>query len=311
MGRATRLMEQAKDRFKADCVAAARCLQRIGPLANRLITNIVHSNDGALLSILRQRYKSGSYYAERRVRLGPNHVHAFITRKDGTVEDCGISCNLLTNIGRDVFSNWIGGAIPNAQNNPATTVTGTAVTGTGSTWTASNLGTPQLGLAGFRIYMPVTNITTQPVYGNIVSNTTSVATIDQWWTSADGVGTTPANTNNFIIGAGGIASVRFMGMTTNSSAASASDTTLPSEQTTNGGGRALATYAHTYGAATHTLQKAFSITGTITAVHKMGLFVCLTSAGADPLIFETVLNQDATVGNGDTLTITDTITVSG
>lgn len=270
--------------------------------------NGVH--DGIEL-LLNRRDRRGRQYLQNRVRLGPNHVHAFITHADGSITDLGISQNLLTNIGRDVWANWIGGAIPNAQNNPATTVTATAVTGTGSTWTASNLATPQLGLAGFRIYMPLTNITTQPVYGNIVSNSTSVATIDQWWTSADGVGTTPANTNNFIIGAGGIASVRFMALTTNSSAASAANTTLASEITASGGGRALATYAHTYGAATMTLQKAFSITGTLTAIHRMGLFAALTSAGADPMVFETVLNADATVVNGDTLTVTDTLTLSG
>jgi hypothetical protein len=157
----------------------------------------------------------------------------------------------------------------------------------------------------------VTNITTAPVYGNIVSNTTSVATIDQWWTAADGVGTTPASTNAFIIGAGGISSVRFMGLTTDSGAASATDTALASEITTNGGNRQLATYAHTMGNATSTLQKAFAITGTLTAIHKMGLFCHNSQTGVGPVVFETVLNADATVVNGDTLTVTDTITVSG
>ncbi len=268
-------------------------------------TSIEHFNDGALLSINR----NGKL--EQKIRIGPNYVHAFITHPDGTITDCGISKNLLTNIGRDLLCGYIGGFIPTAVGSPCTATSATTFTATGTPWTASNLATPQLGLAGMRVYASVTGVTTPPVYGNIISNTTSVATIDQWWNAADGVGTTPASTNAFILGAGGISSIRFMALTTSATAASASDTTLASEITTSGCGRALATYAHTFGAATFTLQKAFSVTGTLTAIHKMGLFGALSSAGADPLIFETVLNLDATVGNLDTLTVTDTITMSG
>jgi len=284
----------------------------LGKFLNRLKTGIVHLSDGAVLSIFRRRRKSGSLELRSSVRAGPNEVHAFITHPDGWVTDLGLSKNLLTNIGRDLMARWMGGDIPaGGAGSPATATSATSLTATGTPWTASNLATPQLGLAGFRIYAPVTNITTAPVYGNVVSNTSSVATVDQWWTAADGVGTTPASTNAFIIGAGGVASIRFMALSTNSSAASASDNTLTSEVTTNGGGRALATYAHTMGQSTFTLQKAYSITGTITAIHKMGLFAALTSAGADPMFFETVLNADATVVNGDTLTVTDTVTLSG
>lgn len=304
----TRMLERAKERAAFAFVKARHSLESwIKPG-----TGIHHLSDGALLGIFRLRPKSGSLFGERMVRMGPNHVHAFVTRRDGTVDDLGVSKNLLTNIGRDVFHGWIGGFIPaGGVGSPNTAVNATSITATGTPWTASNLATPQLGLAGFRVYSPVTGITTAPVYGNIVSNTTSVATIDQWWTAADGVGTTPAAANAFIIGAGGIASVRFMALSTNASAASATNTVLANEVTASGGGRALATYAHTMGAATSTLQKAYSITGTITSIHKMGLFCALTSAGADPMIFETVLNADATVVNGDTLTCTDTITVSG
>lgn len=312
MGKAYRALQRARLVSKALQEQAQKVLRAGMNLWSVPQTAITHLNDGAWMHIFRRRDKSGSLFVERTVRIGPNHVHAFITRGDGVVEDLGVSKNLLTNIGRDVFHDWIGAHIPaGGAGSPATATTATSFTATGTPWTASNLATPQLGIAGMRAYFPVTNITTAPVYGNIVSNTTSVATIDQWWTAADGVGTTPASTNAFILGAGGIASVRFMALTTNASAASATNTTLAGEITTGGAGRALATYAHTYGSATSTLQKAFSITSSFTAIHRMGLFVCLTSAGADPMIFETVLNQDATVGNGDTLTVTDTITVSG
>lgn len=266
-------------------------------------------HDGFVLDILRKDRRDRPYVQDS-IRVGPNSVHAYVRHADGGITDIGCSKNLLTNIGRDWWSGqW--GFIPTAQNGPATATSATSVTGTGSTWTASNLATPQLGLAGMRVYMPVTGLTTAPVYGNIVSNTTSVATIDQWWTAADGVGTTPASTSGLIIAPGGMAACRFMALTTNASAAAAANTTLTGEQTTNGGGRALATYAHTFGASTLTLSKAFSITGTITAIHRAGLFTALSAAGADPLVYETVLNADATVVNGDTLTVTWTGTLSG
>lgn len=273
-------------------------------------TEITHHDDGATLTILRERRKSGSRLVERRVRSGPNHVHALIIHPDGSFRDLGVSVNLLTNIGRDWWAGqW--GFIPTAQNNPATATSATSFTGTGTTWTASNLATPQLGLAGMRAYFPVTGLTTAPVYGNIVSNTTSIATIDQWWTAADGVGTTPASTNNFIIAPGGQAALRFVALSTNASAASATDTTLASEVTTNSLGRALGTYAHTFGASTLTLAKTWTASGTTSGIHKAGAFTCLTSAGADPMIYETVLNADATLASGDQLALTWTFTLSG
>lgn len=272
-------------------------------------------HDGINMLIMR-RNRRGRPYVQDSVRFGTNWVHAYITKPDGSIEDLGLSQNLLTNIGRDVWSSWTGAFIPAAQNAPATVVTTSAVTGTGTTWTASNLATPQLGIATFRLIAPVTGLTTAPVYANVISNTTSVATIDQWWNAADGTGTTPAGTNSFILMPGGIGSIRFMALTTDSAAASAADTVLATENTTNGCARALATYAHTFGANTATLQKAYSITGTLTALHKMGLFCSLTQGGTTaaaggPVIFESVLNADATVANGDTLTVTDTITYSG
>ena len=272
---------------------------------------IEHLNDGAVLSFMRTRAKSGSRYADRKVRMGPNYYHVLVTHPDGSFKDLGLSQNLLTNIGRDWMCATFGGFIPaGGAGSPATATSATSITATGTPWTASNLATPQLGLAGMRVYAPVTGITTAPVYGNIVSNTTSVATVDQWWTAADGVGTTPASTNAFIIGAGGMASARFFALTTDSSAAAAADTVLTSEITSGGCGRALATYAHTMGAATYTLTKTFSVTSSFTNIHKAGVFCSLT-ASTGIMVFETVISQDASVGNGDSLQLTSTVTCSG
>jgi hypothetical protein len=283
----------------------------LGPRAE-----VEHFDEGALIQITRKRVKSGSREVSHKLRMGPNKVHAFVSHPDGSIFDCGISENLLTNIGDMVVIGNLGGAIPaGGSGSPATATSATSITATATPWTASNLATPQLGLAGFRVYAPVTGLTTAPVYGNIVSNTTSVATIDQWWTATDTVGTTPASTNAFIIGAGGFASARFIALTTNSGAASATDTALTGEITSGGCGRALGTFARgsnpSGGSGSFTLTKAFSVTSTFTAIHKAGLFCCLTSAGADPMVLETVLNVDATVANGDTLTLTWSITQAG
>lgn len=277
-------------------------------------TRINHLDDGAYLEILRD-IKSGPRVTNR-IRMGPNHVHAFITHPDMSITDLGVSKNLMTNVGVMYFRALAGGGIPaGGAGSPATAISATSLTGTATPWTASNLATPQLGLAGFRVYASVTGVTTPPVYANIISNTTSVLTLDQWWTAVDGVGTTPSSTCGFIIGAGGLASVRFMGLTTNAGVPAATDTVLTGEITTNGGARALVTYTAggtpSAGSGTYTLAKTFSFSGTFTAIHKIGLFTALSAAGADPMIFESTLNQDANVGSGDTLSVTDTVTQSG
>lgn len=284
---------------------------RLWTPVNRVIDRVKGSvHDAVTMEILR-RNRRGRPYVQSRLTMGPNEVRAWVGRGDGSILDLGVSRNLLTNIGRDWWIQALGKIPAGNQNTPASTVTATSLTGTGTVWTASNLATPQLGLAGLRVVAPITSVGTAPVYGNIVSNTNQVLTLDQWWTGLDGVGTTPANTNSFIIMPGGINALRFMALSTNASAASAADTTLANEVTSNGGSRVLALYTHTYGQATATLTNTYTASGTITAIHKIGLFAALTAAGADPMVYETVLNADATLVSGDTLAVTWTPTYSG
>jgi hypothetical protein len=291
----------------------------IGNLDKKLVTRYDHHRDGVVLELFRQRLKSGSFDNHDRVHVGPNMVHVLITRKDGSVEDVGISKNLLTNIGRDVWSGSWGFQPAGATlaSYVSSAVDATSITTTGTVLTASNLATPQLGVAGCRVYATPHTTTNPLVWGNAVSNTTSKITIDQWWkfaVAAAGppvVATTPTVGDSFVIAPASPAGIQFMALSTNASAASASDTTLANEVTTNGGGRVYAAYAHTFGGTTLTLSNTFSFSGTITAVHKGGLFTALTAAGADPLIYTTVFNLDFTVGNGDTAACTWTITPSG
>lgn len=254
-------------------------------------TAIEHLADGALLRILR-----GDRVGET-FRLGPNEVHAFITHADGSVTDLGISHNLLTNAGRDLAAAALGS---NGFGITSTVATGTSAT----SLTASGYSTDQY--KGWTVIAEES--TNAPVIGNIGSNSTTVLTIDAWRTGDGTAGTTPATTANYLIIP--TCRPRYMGLTENASAASTASTALTGEITTGGAARALATYAHTGGTATLTLQVAFSITASFPAIHRMGLFTASNTTAGGVIVFESVLNADANVINGDTLTVTDTVTLS-
>lgn len=249
--------------------------------------------DGALLEIMRRGK------VEDTIRLGPNEVHAFITHADGTITDLGISHNLLNTDGRDLVSAAIGAAGFGVSSTVATASSATSLTATGTPFVAD-------AYKGWTV-VAEEGVNT-PVFGNIGSNTTSVLTIDSWKNADDSAGTTPATTANYMI----LPSCRprYMALTENASAAAAANTVLTGEITTGGCARALCTYAHTNDAATLTLQKAFSVTASFPAIHRIGLFSASTLTAAGIMVFESVLNADANVVSGDTLTVTDTVTLS-
>jgi len=246
-----------------------------------------------MLSIVRGRTVEQSF------RLGPNEVSAIIFHADDTFTDLGISHNLLTNTGRDLVADGLGAAGVNNGANVATGSSATSLTDTGEAWTTDRF-------KGWTVIAEET--TNTPVYGNIGSNTGTVLTIDAWKNADDSAGTTPGATANYAIYP--TVRPRYMALTENAGAASATDTALTGEITTGGANRQLATYAHTPGTATFTLQKSYSITATFPAIHKMGLFTASTLTATGIMVFETVLNADANVINGDTLQVTDTVTLS-
>ena len=100
---------------------------------------------------------------------------------------------------------------------------------------------------------------------------------------------------------------QYIALTTDSSAASAGNTTLTSEISTNGLARAQATtITHTDNTNTTTLAKTFTASGTHTAVHRSGLF---NASSSGIMVHEAVFSSDATLVSGDTLTVTWTITL--
>lgn len=103
------------------------------------------------------------------------------------------------------------------------------------------------------------------------------------------------------------AAFNYMGITTDATAAAAGDTTLTSEETTNGLARAQATFAHTTGTNTSTLTKTFTYTGASSKVlAKIGIF---NASSSGTMGIETVMSSTATVTtSGDNVTVTETFT---
>jgi hypothetical protein len=101
----------------------------------------------------------------------------------------------------------------------------------------------------------------------------------------------------------------YLALTTDSTAPAAGDTTLASEETTNGLQRtAQLTPTHSAGANSTVFTNTFTYTGSSSKViAKVGLFND-THANGGQLVFETLLATTGTVNtNGDTITVTWTI----
>lgn len=242
--------------------------------------------------------------------LGPNWVHALIGRgpsgeygRPGTFEDLGWARNLRTNNGMDLIHGQIGGHIASTQTLGAmTSVTATTAVKTAAGWTTD-------AYKGKRVVVPVTGLTTEPVYGNILSNDATTLQLDQWWKADDTTGTTPAGTSAMLL-LPGFAPARFIALTENTGAPAITDTALTGELTTNGMNRALATYAHTTNAETFTLTKTWTATGGTGAIYKAGQMTGgYGSAGGGFMVAETVLNATATLATNDTLQVTWTWTL--
>ena len=106
---------------------------------------------------------------------------------------------------------------------------------------------------------------------------------------------------------------KWVALTANATAPSASNTTLTAEITTGGGGliRQAGVYAHTASTATYTITTTFTANGSDSlpvTIAKRGMF---DAASSGNMVYETLLSSTATLSaSGDSLTLTDTITIS-
>lgn len=116
-------------------------------------------------------------------------------------------------------------------------------------------------------------------------------------------------------GTGSYAAANFIGLSTSATAPAAGDTVTTWEavelQAASGGlNRAQATYAHTAGASTYTLTKAFTANandGASNTIQKIGVLNAARPGGS--LVFETALSSPPALVAGDQLTITETVTI--
>ena len=106
-------------------------------------------------------------------------------------------------------------------------------------------------------------------------------------------------------GTGTMRPADYIGLTANSTAPAAGNTTLTGEITVGTLARAQATYAHTNGTNTYTLTRTFTSDQSVT-IAKIGVFNASTGG---TLVFETLLNATATLVSGDQLQITETVTL--
>jgi hypothetical protein len=215
---------------------------------------------------------------------------------------------LLVNSGNDMVSQLLGGNQVGTTG-VATGSTSTTLTNSGALWSSNQW-------AGMRVFAA----TSGPlmVFGIVVSNTSTALTVDRWYTVATPgatAGTTPSSTGVYVIVDGG-GPAWFMGLTANSSAANATDTSLPSEITTSGGGliRKICPYAHSAGATTYTLTPVFTANSSDSlpvTIAKIGVFPSMVAADVtDTLMLETLLGTTATLSlSGDQLTVTETVTI--
>lgn len=216
---------------------------------------------------------------------------------------------LYTNAGR-VISNLNDGGGQIGATGAATGSSSTSLTNSGASWTSNQW-------AGCRVYAQ--SSTSNMVWANILSNTSTALTVDRWYamaTPGGSAGSTPSSTSPYAIADGGSLSAWFVGVTSTNITPAAADTALSGEITTASSGllRKIAPYAQTSGTSTRsiTLTPVYTATSSDTfptTVYAIGVFVSMVVAST-PLCmkFETSLNASATIGAiGDVITVTETI----
>jgi len=231
--------------------------------------------------------------------------HTLITGVPAGVYGCDPQA-IFTNVGREVWSNSLGGG----QVGTSGTATGTSVT-TLTSGAITSVTSNQY--AEYRL-------TAGTVWGNIVSHTsgtTPVFTVDRWYnpaTPGGSAGSTPSSSSTFLISDGGASSAWFVGIGNTSFTPSATDTSLTGEQTTQGLVRKIAPFAITSAVApaSYTLTPVWTYTGsTSITLYSVACFTSMVVGTANSMVFETLLSPTATVTtNGQQVVVTEAVTGS-
>jgi len=212
------------------------------------------------------------------------------------------------------------------------------LTGAGTTSSTTTLSISSLTASawiGYRIYVYSTS--TGMTWGNIVSNTTSAVTVDQWYvpgTPGGAAATAPTTPWAFVIADGGVPSAWFAGLSTTNTATVHTDTSMSGEiivgsptGEASGGGllRKLQTFTSTSAISTSTYTESATWTvnandgpplpngaGTGDTIYRVGYFSsAIASVSSIFMMFESLMSAPALlVLTGDALTATDTITGS-
>lgn len=239
-----------------------------------------------------------------------DHFVEVTVRRAGKIVQQRLSPNLRNNAGGDWQAIAMGGDVAFGDNGTASASGAATLTDGSKSWT-TNQWLHHIVAVG-----PNASGTGSTVFGMILSNTATVLTVDRWYTSAAAIGgaagTTPNATSKYqILGAN--MPLRFIALSADAGAPATTDTALASELSTNGLGRAEATYAHTAVSGgttttvttTYTLAKTFTATGTQTGIQKCGVFYSVVGATGTAM-FENTFSP-VNVISGDQLTVTWTV----
>lgn len=260
------------------------------------------------------RYLAGYWGCEYGEPADVEDTHFTVSGPPGVGPLGDLQANITQN-GRDIVARALGQALG---------VSGISTTGpTGTTYTLDGKGAPGSTSAwnGQTIIAGSTSVA--PVQGKIVSNTnvsSPVVTVDHW----EAVGTpgiTAATTplaGPYVIIRGNDPAV-FMAISANSSALGtpSTNTSLPGEITTSGGGliRAVTTFAHTASAGTYTETVTFTANGSdslpVTIASTGNFTSSLVADTASTMLYNDLLGTTATLSlSGDNLTLTQTVTLT-
>lgn len=213
---------------------------------------------------------------------------------------------MRTNSGSDLQSVEMGGGL-SGEVGVATATSSTSLTSNSSVTHAAN------DLAGQRVVALSSGAVVEGIIISNTSGTNTVVTIDKWATPGlTAAAATPSSTTAYAFLSGG-GPARVIALSTNSTAPSATDTTLAGELNNSSGGlnRVKCTYSHTLGAASYSLTNTWtanSSDGASNTIQKIGVFNSGVPA-TGILVFESAVTSPPTLVSGDTIQITETINI--